>query len=169
MYGDVAVIGSVDFDGMRVFDAIDRQGIKYYQAWIQHSSRLFTMLTTTVHADFANRELRNNFRTRFQIDCVCFAPDEQCENYSSRSDIWLGLSHWSSAFEIGFGPSSVVKNLQWCAVSTEAFERENLGFKGLLHPNQTTGKDFVFRKRGRLAAALRSAYARHNRVVVIGF
>jgi hypothetical protein len=34
------------------------------------------MLTTTLHADTANRELRNEFRQTFRIDIVVCSPDQ---------------------------------------------------------------------------------------------
>ena len=169
MYGDVAVIGKADFENMRVFDATEPHGILYYQQWIRHHTRLYRRLTTTIHADSANHELRNNFRTRFQIDCVCFRPDEECLGYASAADTWLALTKWGSTRKVCFGPTSSVKEIEWCAISTEAFEQERLGYKAVLHPDQTGGRNFVFRKQKRVADALRSAYRTKNQVVIIGF
>jgi hypothetical protein len=169
MYGDVAVIGKMNFARMRVFDATSPRGIAYYQRWISYHDWLFMMLTTTVHANWANTKLRNNFRTKFQIDCVCFRPDEECPSYTSKEDAWLALTHWSAAREVAYGSTQVVRDLEWCAISTEAFKREHLGYIALLYPAQTRNREFVFQDRTHLAHSLRAAYQTRNRVVVVGF
>jgi hypothetical protein len=76
MYGHVGVVGTFPIATARFFDADDSTGIDLYQQWIVYQPTLFRELTTTIHANSANRQLRNDFRTRFQIDCVLFRPDE---------------------------------------------------------------------------------------------
>jgi hypothetical protein len=169
MYGDVAVVGRVAFGNMQFFDATDPMGIRLYQRWIQFYDRLFTRLTTTVHSASANQELRNNFRTRFQIDVTCFRPDEECPGYALPTDEWLALTHWSPTRKVSSGKSAVVKDIEWCAIRTEAFQKKQLGFDALLHPSLTDTRNFVFRNRARLLSALRNAYGAKNRIVVVGF
>jgi hypothetical protein len=169
MYGDIGVVGRVDFSTMRVFNATDSNGIKYYQYWIQHHERLYTRLTTTIHSASANQELRNNFRTRFQIDAVCFRPDEECSGYALPDDVWLALTHWNATGGACFGPTSVVKDIEWCAISTEAFEKEKLGYRAALHPVQTRGRTFVYQNQKELSDVLRNTYDEKNKVVVVGF
>lgn len=169
MYGDVGVAGSVDADGLRFFDAVDPAGLQMYQRWIQGQGPEYDLLTTTVHSDFANRQLRNDFRTRFQIDCVIFLPDEPCVHYTDpHNDRWLALTHWNAANAVGYGPSKVVRKLKWCFVSADTFERENLGFKAHLYPGLTGSNTFVQSQYATLAGNIRKAY-QHGQVIVGSF
>src|SRR5215469_6694758 len=67
MYGAAGVIGWLDAAAMTFYDAVDPSGIAFYQDWIRYFPPLYGQLTTTVHADHANSELRNKFRGRFGI------------------------------------------------------------------------------------------------------
>jgi hypothetical protein len=169
MYGEVAVVGTCSIDLMTVFDATSGQGIRLYQRWISLHEDLFTLLTTTVHANRANRELRKRFRQKFRIDCVCFTPDEKCVGYSRASDLWLALTLWDSCEAPGWGESDVVKDLRWCGITADAFQKEDMGYISLLHPTLTHDREFALRRQPRLKQALLSAYESQKRVVVIGF
>ena len=70
MYGQVGVVGEFSASTARFYNAVDAMGVSLYQQWIVHQTGPYLELTTTVHAQLANRTLRNAFRTRFQIDCV---------------------------------------------------------------------------------------------------
>ena len=76
MYGEVGVVGAYDTSTARMFDASDPTAIALYQEWITWQTPDYLELTATVHADIANRTLRNEFRNRFEIDCIFFRPDE---------------------------------------------------------------------------------------------
>ncbi len=120
---------------MTFYDAVDPTGIAYYQDWIRHFPALYTQLTTTVHANHANRELRNKFRSRFGIDCVFFRPDESCSSYvDAAADLWLAVTEWGVARQVAHGRTFAVKDLKWCAIATEAFEPDSLGYRAILHP-----------------------------------
>ncbi|MBM3813716.1 MAG: hypothetical protein FJW20_18985 [Acidimicrobiia bacterium] len=169
MYGDVGVVGTVNASRFRLFDATDPRGVDLYQQWITYHPAPYRMLTTTIHADCANHELRNSFRTRFQIDCVCFHPDEPCANYAAVSDLWLALTLWDSSRAVAPGPSSVVANLAWCVIGSDTFERDGLGFRAYLHPLQTGGVSFSREPYANLPAAVLNAYKSGKSVVIAGF
>jgi hypothetical protein len=78
MYGRAGIVGYIELtDEIRVFRADEPEGIKLYQRWIPYQQDLYKMLTTTLHADTANRELRNEFRQTFRIDIVVCSPDQE--------------------------------------------------------------------------------------------
>lgn len=168
MYGDVAVGGFVAAGGLRYYDATCARGLQLYQAWIAGQGPAYDLLTTTVHSEFANRELRNKFRTRFQIDCVLFRPDEPCAHYTGAGDVWLALTHWGPSRQAASGCTSVVHSLKWCLVSADVFERDGLGFKPHLFPSLTAGKHFVHAAYANLATAVLNGY-QAGQVIIAGF
>lgn len=170
MYGVAGVVGWLDAASMVFYDAINPAGISYYQQWITFFPSLYTQLTTTVHANEANRELRMLFRTRFGIDCVFFRPDEPCAGYSdSETDVWLAVTQWDAGGHIVSGRSQRVRDLRWCAIGTEAFEAHGLGYQALLHPALSTGKTFQTSTYANLGAKIRKAYAAKTTVVITEF
>lgn len=169
MYGEVAVVGTLAMANFQIFDASTDRGLTLYQDWVIHNRRLFRMLATTVPAATANRDLRNMFRTRSQLDCVAFLADEECADYTNSDDVWLALTHWSVAREVSWGATSIVRELRWCAISSESFEKHPLGYKPLLYPNQTASRSFSLSDRGGLESAMRTAHAAGNAVVIVGF
>jgi hypothetical protein len=145
MYGCVGIIGKIR--PTAIFDGADPFGIMLYQRWIRSQLRWYDLLTTTIHADIANRMLRNKFRTAFKIDCVYFQPDQYAQGYVVRKrDRWLALSHWvpGSPRRVGSGPSSMVIEPEFCVVVSEEF--------------QATESRFVYRPL--LGAALRTRNTR---------
>lgn len=168
MYGSAGVVGWLDTSGMTFFDAVDPVGIMYYQDWIRYFPALYTQLTTTIHADHANRELRNKFRSRFAIDCVLFRPDESCAGYADpANDLWLAVTEWGVTRQVAHGRSQTVKDLKWCAISTEDFEPDGLGYHAILHPHLSTGQIFSRSSYRSLERDLRSAYLGSSNTVVI--
>jgi len=127
MYGRVGVLGRLEGAAVKAYDGADRRGIELYQQWIQHSTFLFTILTTTIHADRANRLLRNAFRRRFAIDVTFFRPDQYNKTYvAAGSDLWFVVSDWSgvSLQAPTQRPrfSSRIVGCEWVAVVGEQFQ-----------------------------------------------
>ena len=139
IYGRVGVMGWLDAsDRKRVYDAADPAGLALYQEWIHFKPGLFTLLTTTVHAQFANRRLRNAFRRRFDIDLMMFAPDEFNRAYvRPAQDRWCVVSDFSSgvvtAGTVGF--SAKIRECELVAIGTEEFIATQNG----LFRNETLG------------------------------
>lgn len=168
MYGAVGVVGWVDVSRWTIFDATDPSGIQLYQHWISFMPDLFNQLTTTIHSNQANQQLRNRFRSRFAIDCVCFRPDEICADYvDEKKDVWLALSHWNAAGQIASGPSNVVKDLKWCAVTPESFERHGLGYTAVLYPVASSNHTFEPGTYSSLFTDLKNAYVMTGKKVII--
>jgi hypothetical protein len=142
MYGRVGVMGWLkQEDVAKVYDASADPGIRLYQQWIQYSSFLFRQLTTTIHADLANRILRNSFRRSFAIDLVLFPPDQFNRAYvDSNRDRWFVISDWSYASPQPSGQrpqfSSRVRDCEWVALVQEEFEESNskTQFRDLVGP-----------------------------------
>jgi hypothetical protein len=128
MYGRIGVLGWIDDAPLlRAFDAIDPRGIDLYQDWITYSTYLYRLLTTTIHADRANRLLRNAFRRSFQIDVTYFRPDQYNKNYVSLSqDHWFVVSDWAGMQSQGPSQrptfSSRIRGCEWVAVVGEQFQ-----------------------------------------------
>ena len=170
MYGQVGVVGEFDANTARFYDAVDAIGVRLYQQWIVHQTGPYLELTTTVHAQLANRTLRNAFRTRFQIDCVFFRPDETCPNYVDVSaDIWFALTHWNTARIVGCGYSDVAKRLQWCVVGPDFFEAEGRGYNASIHRTLSVNHKYVQGHYSTLEANLKSAYAASDTVVICDY
>ena len=168
MYGQVGVVGTYDATRARFFDASDPTGVALYQDWIVRQTRPYRELTTTVHANSANRELRNAFRTRFQIDCVYFHPDQECPDYvDTAADWWLAITHWDAYRVVGHGFSSAVIGLKWCVVSPDAFKEEEGAYAAFLYKTQTASCAYLHGTYGTLRTDIQKAYAASTRTVVI--
>jgi hypothetical protein len=127
MYGRIGVLGWIDNVPLRAFDAVDPRGIDLYQEWISYSTYLYRLLTTTIHADRANRLLRNAFRRSFQIDITHCRPDQYNKNYVSLSqDHWFVVSDWAGLQSQGPSQrptfSSRIQDCEWVAVVGEQFQ-----------------------------------------------
>ncbi|HEY3362246.1 MAG TPA: hypothetical protein VGK06_10640 [Methanosarcina sp.] len=138
MYGSIGVMGWIDTEDIEnVYDACSPEGIELYQRWIAYTKGLYSYLTTTVHADWANRLLRNKFRKVFKIDIVVFHPDQYNMKYcDKKQDFWFLVSDWVS----GRPPYS--KKIEECkplVIVGENFEKIGSGrlFSDLI------GKNFV--------------------------
>jgi hypothetical protein len=168
MYGDVGVVGSYSVNDGRFFNAGDSLGVSLYQQWIAYQVDTYRDLTTTVHANLANRTLRNDFRTKFQIDCVYFRPDEECAEYvDAAKDWWLAITHWDAYRIVGSGFSTVIKNLKWCLVGPDSFTQEGRGYKAALHKTTSTKHQYVSGHYSSLASDVQAAYSMPSSHVVI--
>lgn len=124
MYGRAGIVGHIE--PKTVFDATQPTGITLYQAWIRRQWAVYRRLTTTMHADQANRTLRNRFRSRFNIDCVIFRPDQDCHGFvRPHTDYWLAVTHWNKPTppkRVWSGFADCVKEPEWCVLCAEDFE-----------------------------------------------
>ncbi|MGA8593535.1 MAG: hypothetical protein WB676_02220 [Bryobacteraceae bacterium] len=170
MYGEVGVVGSWSAKHKRFFNAADPLGIDLYQRWIVTQRPSYLRLTTTVHANEANRTLRNDFRTRFQIDCVYFRPDETCLDYVDEiHDWWFAITHWDTSRSVGHGYSKEVTNLRWCVISPESFKSVGLGYKAFLYKTLTSSHKCMPGHYSSLKADIEAAYEIGDTVVVCDF
>ena len=171
IYGRIGIMGWIGPDDTkRIYDGSQQRGIELYQEWISHKSFLYRLLTTTIHADNANRLLRNMFKRRFQIDLVYFPPDQYNRAYvAPLRDRWFVLSDW-----LGLGPqapgqrpafSPKVRECEWVALVGEEFDESTwkTQFRDLVGPHLTPmGLPRVAINRLSLAAQLHTQY-RNNR------
>jgi hypothetical protein len=127
MYGRAGIMGWLPWThAERAFDATG-QGVDLYLEWIQYFRGPYRALATTLHANLANRALRNAFRRKFAIDVVFFPPDQLNRAYVHPSaDRWLVVSDWT-----GVGPqapgqrparSTRIQECEWVAIVEEEFE-----------------------------------------------
>jgi len=142
MYGRVGAMGWVAREDIgNVYDASDIRGQDLYQDWVTRRSWLFGLLTTTIHADWANRRLRNLFRQTFNIGLVHFHPDQFNDRYVRRGhDRWYVLSDWpdvGTAVGAEPGRTNLVQDCRWVAIVWDEFEpiRENWEFADLIAPS----------------------------------
>lgn len=98
IYGRCGIVAALpDTSAWRIFNATNPVVAGLYVQWVQHQP-LFSMLTLTAHANWANHLLRGLFKTRFRIDVVVFPPDEFHSEYTDRAnDRWLAVSEWTPA------------------------------------------------------------------------
>jgi hypothetical protein len=161
MYGRIGIVGHIN--PSQVFDAGDRLGRSLYQQWIRYQWRWYEILTTTVHANVANRHLRNRFREKFRLDCVFFRPDQSCPGYvGPQTDTWFAMTHWTGR-KVGAGLSSCVVDPRWCVVTAEDFVgiRNDMAFDAVIGPAQRGGRlsrSYVRKLSPKLAAQILSVY-----------
>ena len=137
MYGSIGIMGWIDANDINVYNACRQKGINLYQQWIAYKKGLYNYLTTTVHSNWANRILRNQFKKKFNIDIVFFHPDEYNTRYCNRkSDIWFLLSDWSTERP---AYSHKVKNCKPLIIVGEVFEKIGAG----LEYNDLIGRNFA--------------------------
>jgi hypothetical protein len=162
IYGRVGAMGWFDSSEMpKTLDATSLVGLSLYMEWIQFRPGLFRMLTTTVHADFSNRKLRNAFRQRFEIDLVFFRPDEFNRAYVQPAvDRWFVISDFlkSTALATGsVGFSGKIHECELVAIGTEEFAISSSKFvrQDMLGPELRPPGSWT---RPSLASALMTAY-----------
>lgn len=94
IFARVGVVSQFDPTGWQVFDAVDPANEDLYIQWVSRQS-IARRAQLTMHTALDNFELRNNFRTQFQIDCVLFRPDQYNSQYTDpRHDVWMNVSDW---------------------------------------------------------------------------
>jgi hypothetical protein len=168
MYGSVGVAGTFAAKNKVFYNGADQRD--YYQQWIRYQALEFNLLTTTVHANRANRELRNRFRSAFKLDCVYFRPDEVCAKYSDpQNDLWLAVTHWNSLGQVSTGDSTAITDLKWVVICCDSFVPKDLGFQAFLHDNLTSApRAFEVERYVSLESQIRKCYTGNVDKVLIG-
>jgi hypothetical protein len=138
IYGRCGVVAELpSTSGWRIFDATDPAKAQLYVQWVQRQP-LFSMLTLTAHASWANHLLRTLFRENFQIDVVVFSPDEFHDQYTQRMhDRWLAISEWSASGKLASGVTSTrIIAPKLTVILAEEFELTKSGIrrKALIGP-----------------------------------
>jgi len=169
IYGRAGIMGYFDWsEDVRVYDSVDPEGIRLYQHWIEQKTQLYTMLTTTIHADRANRSLRNMFRKSFKIDLVLFRPDQYNQFYVARQrDVWFVVSDFDQApSHAPVQPpnfSDRIKECRWVSLVTDQVEPVPSGthFRNFVAPNLPRNINVTMRDANRAVARMRARYARN--------
>jgi hypothetical protein len=167
MYGRAGVLGWIDgADSQAVYDASRPRGIELYQEWIEYFRYLFRLLTTTMHADFFNRLLRNKFRRRFDIDIVLFPPDQYNRSYvAPLIDRWFVVADWPPGPYHPGSParfSAKVRECEWIMVVVEDFlaSDDRFLFRDLIGPHLAVGPALrIPANRANLVPQIRAVYA----------
>ena len=127
MYGRAGVMGWLPWGVSQVAYDATGIGVDLYLEWIQYFRGPYKYLATTLHANLANRALRNAFRRKFKIDVVFFPPDQFNSAYVNLStDRWFVVSDWSGAGPQAPGQRPVrsgrIRDCEWVAMVEEEFE-----------------------------------------------
>ena len=141
IYGRCGIVAELPSTaGWRIFDATDSNVAELYVQWVQQQP-IYSMLTLTTHANWANHLLRNLFKSRFQIDVVVFSPDEFNSHYTNRkTDRWLAISAWSGTRRLSSDPfSSRAINPRLTVILADEFEPTESGIRrqALIGPTPT--------------------------------
>ena len=167
MYGRAGVMGWLAWDQTRTAWDATGVGVDLYLEWIQYFRGPYRWGATTLHADLANRVLRNAFRRKFAIDLVSFPPDQFNKAYVDLTvDRWLVISDWSSVGPQAPGQipknSSMIQDCEWVAIVEEEFQQSvwKTHYTELFRP-ALHGKGTMPRNPS-LVADLRSTYAQRR-------
>jgi hypothetical protein len=128
MYGRAGIMGRLPWDDTRTAWDATAIGVDIYLEWIQYFRGPYRWGATTLHADLANRVLRNAFRRKFGIDIVFFPPDQFNKAYVDLTvDRWFVVSDWSSVGPQAPGQtpksSSMIQDCEWVAIVEEEFQQ----------------------------------------------
>jgi hypothetical protein len=107
IYGRAGVVCWFDPAGWRIFDCTEPEFKKLYLRWLAKQP-MFEEVLLTVHSNYLNHLLRDEFRKDFSIHCVLFHPDEwdRGEVYTSRSDVWMAVGEFDDAGELSLDPAT---------------------------------------------------------------
>ncbi len=127
MYGRAGIMGWMPWTHAQMAYDATGQGVDLYLEWIQYFRGPYKYLATTLHANLANRALRNAFRRKFAIDVVFFPPDQFNQAYVNPStDRWFVVSDWNGAGPQAPGQkprrSARIRECEWVAMVEEEFE-----------------------------------------------
>lgn len=141
IYGRCGIVAELpSTSGWRIFDATDPSTALLYVQWAQLQP-IYSMLTLTAHANWANQLLRNLFKTRFRVDVVVFRPDEYHARYTSRTtDRWLSISEWDARGRLASGVVATrPMNAHLTVILAEEFEPTQSGIRrqALIGPTPT--------------------------------
>lgn len=122
MFGRIALLGYIDAnDIQRPYDARHSQqnGVGYFLQWAQSAKMAkFMEATTNVYPHLYLHDLKQEFCKTFNIDFVCFEPDE-LSNRTNKHDIWFNIKE---ANPTSF--SDRIKEVEWVAIVGEEYELE---------------------------------------------
>lgn len=160
IFARVGIVSQFDPSAWRVFDAVDPANEDLYLEWLGRQ-RAARRAHLTMHTALDNFELRNNFRTHFQIDCVLFRPDQYNRQYTDpRRDVWMNVSDWRPDGTLEDGWSTRFTDPKVCVLIEEEFVDVNggRGRRGLLNLTGAPAKPV-------LAAADVAAAYQNNTIV----
>lgn len=154
IYGRIGIVGQYDPFRWRIFDATRVSARNLYLVWLQ-TQPLYAQLTLTMHANWANQFLRDQFRKTFQIDCVLFHPDQFNRSYTDQSDVWMAVSDWLPNGELDTGLSGRFKNCCFTILIEEEFDPDqfNIYLQEMIGPLSSRQPNAV------IANAVAAAYS----------
>jgi hypothetical protein len=129
IFGRVGVVAAFDPASpkpWRVFDATVPRSQALYLSWTQ-CQPIYRRAAMTAHSAYYNQLLRNQFRTRYQIDSVLFRPDQHSWGYTFASDVWMVVTDWAPGGTIAVGDSTRFIDPRLTVVAEEEFEDQLYG------------------------------------------
>lgn len=123
IFGRLGVVAQFDPSGWRVFDAVDVKNQDLYLSWTWRQASWHRLSMLRAGSAFYNQELRNRFRSRFEIDCVLFPPDQENKQYTKKTDAWMCVTDWKAPNTIRMDDkgSSKFTVLKPCVLVDEEF------------------------------------------------
>lgn len=123
IYGRAGVVSWFDASGWRVLDCTSPAAEALYVSWLQHQPTLRDV-PVTVHSDYVNHLLRDQFREQFRLDCVLFHPDERDSAglYTAGGDVWMAVGDFDAAGRLKAGASAQFHDARLVVVLEEEFE-----------------------------------------------
>ena len=94
IFGRVGVVAKLESTGWKVFDATKVQNQDHYLSWAAQQL-LGRQAALTAQSAYYNQQLRDQFRTVFDIDCVLFPPDQTNAAYTDPADVWINATDWT--------------------------------------------------------------------------
>jgi hypothetical protein len=89
IFGRLGVVAQFNPSGWKVFDAVDPKNQDLYLSWTWRQPLFHRLSMLTKGSAFYNQELRNRFRSHFEIHCVLFPPDQINKEYTKLTDVWM--------------------------------------------------------------------------------
>jgi hypothetical protein len=153
IFGRIGVVAKFDPTGWRVFDATDAQNQDHYLSWAAQQP-LGRQAALTAQSAYYSHELRNLFRTVFDIDCVLFPPDQTNAAYTDPADVWMNVTDWTrtsgtpSEPSIAIGFSGLFTDPRIAVLVDDEFDddvggtvrKAMLAFTGARPPNAATAR-----------------------------
>jgi hypothetical protein len=137
IFGRLGVVAQFDPSGWRVFDATDLKNQNLYLSWTWRQALWHRLSMLTAGSAFYNQELRNRFRSHFEVDCVLFPPDQVNTQYTKSTDVWMCVTDWEARNTIRMDNkgSSKFTMLKSCVLADEEFYDVSGGIERGAHLN----------------------------------
>jgi hypothetical protein len=135
IFGRLGVVAQFDPSGWRVFDEADRKNQNLYLSWTWRQPLYPRLSMLTKGSAFYNQELRNRFRSQFEIDCVLFPPDQINKGYTKLTDVWMCVTDWETRYKIADKLSSRFTMPKACVLADEEFVDVDEGVERKAHLN----------------------------------